>query len=375
MLAGSAYLTLRHRREQQMRMRAPGKSLPQPQPAIRPVEKTIVAAGVGECQHSPGDGPTVAGAGATQLASGRSAPQVDTVELTDQHIALHLREAVDLSEPWTKGSDQRTWSTQYTHALARGGMEQQPAPYPLLVTLGSGDNGHIWLLNLEGLGVIEVVGDRTYGDDLLRYVGAELAVNPWSRDVTVACVGVATEVGPMNVERIRTFDSAEAVANEMRLEAEATIARASAVGASTSSARAAQPADEAWPAQVLLLDGELADDPSMADLLDLTSAHPERSATVVLVSPPAPRSSARPPCGSRRRPWTTDHSASRPRSHQRRTDTGRGWGLRAALGQADDVVDSTGPESLPTEEDDQLRPRRQVTMMVSSAKRQRRRGP
>ena len=108
---------------------------------------------------------------------------------------------------------------------------EQPAPYPLLVTIGTGDDGHIWLLNLEGLGVIDVVGDRTYGDDLLRYVGAELAVNPWSRDVMVACVGAATEVAPMNAERIRTFDSAEAAAAEMRTEAEATIARAREVGA------------------------------------------------------------------------------------------------------------------------------------------------
>jgi hypothetical protein len=349
-LAGSAYLTLRRRREQQMRMRAPGNTVPQPEPAIRPVEKTIIAVGSVSADAVRAMDQRLRELASTHLASGRPMPQVETVELTDQRIVLHLREAADLSEPWTKGSDRRTWSTRHTDVCA-GDRVEQPAPYPLLVTLGTGADGHIWLLNLEGLGVIDVVGDRTYGDDLLRYVAAELAVNPWSRDVAVACVGVATEVAPMNVERIRTFESAAAAAAEMRPEAESTIARASEVGASTLAARAAQLADEAWPAQVLLLDGELADDPGMAVLLDLTSAHPERSATVVLVSADGTESAP-------------DHHVVRVDAHGGLTFAQLGLDLISAgltpdeaegcallLGQAD-TVDSTVPESPPMEDDE-----------------------
>jgi hypothetical protein len=351
-LAGSAYLTLRRRRDQQMRMRAPGSTVPQPEPAIRPVEKTIIAVGAVSADAVRAMDQRLRELASTHIASGRPIPRVETVELTDQRIVLHLSEVADLSEPWTKGSDQRTWSTRHTDACA-GGTVEQPAPYPLLVTLGTGDDGHIWLLNLEGLGVIDVAGDRTYGDDLLRYVGAELAVNPWSRDVTIACVGVATEVAPMNVERIRTFDSPEAAAKDVRPEAEATVGRASAVGVSTVAARAAQLADEAWPAQVLLLDGELADDPSMADLLDLTSANPERSATVVLLVADSAVAAR-------------DHHVVRVDAHGRLTIPHLGLdlisvgltpdeaeGCALLLGQADTVVDSTVPEFLPTKEVDE----------------------
>lgn len=350
-LAGSAYLTLRRRREQQLRMRTPGSSVPRPEPAIRPVEKTIIAAGSVSAHAVREMDQCFRELAMTQLALGRPMPQVETVELTDHDIVLHLTEPADLSEPWTSRTDRRTWRARYAGAQASDDIEQ-PAPYPLLVTIGTGDDGHIWLLNLEGLGVIEIAGDRTYRDDLLRYVCAELAVNPWSGDVMVACIGTDTEVAPMNTERIRTFGSAEAAAAEMLIEAEATIARAREVSATTLTARAAQLADEAWPAQVLLLDGALADASGIANLLDLVSAQPQRSATVVLIA-----------AGSIA---ATNHHEIRVDDHGRLTvphleldlvsvgltpDEAEGCAL--LLSQADTVVESKAPEPLPGEGNDQ----------------------
>lgn len=350
-LAGSAYLTLRRRREQQMRTRTAGSSVPRPEPAIRPVERTIIAAGSVSADAVRAMDQRLRELATTQLTSGLPMPQVNTVELTDHDIVLHLGEPGDLSEPWTSRTDRRTWRTQHAGVQASNDI-QQPAPYPLLVTIGTGDDGHIWLLNLEGLGVIDVAGDRTYGDDLLRYVCAELAVNPWSGDVMVACIGTATEVAPMNTERIRTFDSAEAAAAEMLTEAEATIARAREVSATTLTARAAQLADEAWPAQVLLLDGAHADASGMADLLDVVAAQPARSATVVLIA-----------AGSIA---ATDHHEVHLDDHARLTvphlevdlisvgltpDEAEGCAL--LLSQADTVQDSRAPQSQPGEEDEQ----------------------
>ncbi len=350
-LAGSAYLTLRRRREQQMRTRTAGSSVPRPEPAIRPVEKTIIAAGSVSADAVRAMDHLLRELATTQLASGRPMPQVDSVELNDHDIVLHLPEPADLSEPWTSRTDHRTWRARYAGAQPSDDAEQ-PAPYPLLVTIGTGDDGHIWLLNLEGLGVIDVAGDRTYGDDLLRYIGAELAVNPWSHDVTVACIGAATEVVTMNTERIRTFDSAEAAAAELLTEAEATIARAREVSATTLNARAAQLAHEAWPAQVLLLDGTLADASGLMDLLDLVAAQPARSATVVLIA-----------AGSIA---ATDHHEIHVDDHGRLTvphleldlvsvgltpDEAEGCAL--LLSHADTVVESMVPESRPGEEDEQ----------------------
>lgn len=349
-LAGSAYLTLRRRREQQMRTRTPGSSVPRPEPAIRPVEKTIIAAGSVSADAVRAMDQLLRELATTQLASGRPMPQVNTVELTDHEIVLHLTEPADLSEPWTSQTDGRIWRAHYASTQASDDVEQ-PAPYPLLVTIGTGDDGHIWLLNLEGLGVIDVAGDRTYGDDLLRYVCAELAVNPWSRDVRIACIGAATEVVPMNTERIRTFESAEAAAAEMLIEAEATIARAHEVSALTLTARAAQLADEAWPAQVLLLDSALADASGMADLLDLVAAQPARSATVVLMAagsiPAADHHEIHLDDHGR---LTVPHLALDLVSVGLTPDEAEGCAL--LLSHADAVAESTAPESLAGGEDD-----------------------
>lgn len=343
-LAGSAYLTLRARREQQMRLRTPGSSVPRPEPALRPVEKTIIAAGSVSADTVRAMDQRLRELAATQLESGRPIPKIETVELTDRYIVLHLNEPADLNEPWTPRTDRRTWRAPHAGACASDDAGQ-PAPYPLLVTIGTGDDGQIWLLNLEGLGVVNVLGDRTYGDDLLRYVAAELAINPWSRDVTVACVGVATEVAPMNTERIRTFDSAESAAAEIRTEAQSTIARSNEVGASTLTARTAQLADEAWPAQVLLLDGKAADAPGMTDLLDMASAQPERSATVVLAAAGSTATNHHEICVDDHGRLTMPHLDLDLVSVGLTPDEAQGCAL--LLSQADAVVESTGPELLP----------------------------
>ena len=87
----------------------------------------------------------------------------------------------------------------------------QPAPYPLLVSISAGDDGSLWLLNLEDLHVA-ITGDSDYSDDLARYFAAEIALNPWSSGVRLNLVGVGEEVAPMNPTRLRV-SGAETIAD------------------------------------------------------------------------------------------------------------------------------------------------------------------
>ena len=92
-----------------------------------------------------------------RLAAARPPPSsrchaLAAVELGTQTITLHLSEPDDLPEPWQASDDRLRWTRQMrTSTWTRSGptVADQPAPYPLLVTIGSTDTGNAWLLNCE----------------------------------------------------------------------------------------------------------------------------------------------------------------------------------------------------------------------------------
>ena len=116
-------------------------------------------------------------------------PRVIAVQVSNSTIRLYLREPSELPEPW-QNTNERCWTVPLNIDLEQVGphVVDQAAPYALLVTIGSNDDGYVWLLNLEELAVVNITGDPTYRTDFARYVAAELACNPWSDAVTVDCV-------------------------------------------------------------------------------------------------------------------------------------------------------------------------------------------
>lgn len=64
-----------------------------------------------------------------------------------------------------------------------------PAPLPMLVTVGTRGSSAL-LLDVERLGVLTLTGDAWRADDLLRYLGAELAGSPWSDDLEILVAGL-----------------------------------------------------------------------------------------------------------------------------------------------------------------------------------------
>ena len=176
------WLALRQRRRAQYRNRRPGRTISVPAPVLIPVEQTVTAIG-------DGSAPTVELLDAVlrRLAAARAAdqqpmPRLAAVELGPQTITLHLSEPDDLAEPWQASDDRLRWTVTSDVDLDQVGPEvaDQPAPYPLLVTIGSTDTGNPWLLNCENARVVSIIGDPTYSQDLARYLAAELACNPWS---------------------------------------------------------------------------------------------------------------------------------------------------------------------------------------------------
>ena len=95
----------------------------------------------------------------------------------------------------------------------------------LLVTCGTSEDGRLCLLNLEQLATIGITGDQSFGLDFMRYAAAELALNPWSRDVKISCVGVAGEVSTMNPARFTPAGDVDTVSRMIENAASRSDAR------------------------------------------------------------------------------------------------------------------------------------------------------
>jgi LysM repeat protein len=254
-LSASLLLLLRTRRRSQVRNRRPGRTIAVPGPQLTPVEKTITAVGDFSAPKINVVDAALRRLAASQTAVQQPIPRAIAVQLSSSTIRLYLSEPSDLPEPWQNTSE-RCWTVPLNIDLDQLGphVVDQPAPYPLLVTIGSDDDGHVWLLNLEELAVVNITGDSTYRTDFARYLAAELACNPWSDAVTVDCVGVAGEVAALNPDRIRTHTAGTNPAAELLADAVATLGRADEVEADIATARAQQAGDDSWPARLLLID-------------------------------------------------------------------------------------------------------------------------
>jgi LysM repeat protein len=282
-LAASLLLLLRTRRRSQFRNRRPGRTIAVPGPQLTPVEKTINAVGDLSAPKINIVDAALRQLAASQTAGQQPMPRAIAVQLSSSTIRLYLSEPSDLPEPWQKTTE-RCWTVPLNIDLdqLRPHVVDQPAPYPLLVTIGSDDDGQVWLLNLEELAVVNITGDSTYRIDFARYLAAELACNAWSDAVRVDCVGVAGEVAALSPDRIRTHQVGKDPAAEFLADVNATIERGDEVEPDIATARAQQAGADSWPARLLLID--LTDPPSgpLDQLIRLVPQHHGRTGAVVV---------------------------------------------------------------------------------------------
>lgn len=283
LLSGGMLLVLAARRRGQFRHRRPGRTITAPEPQLAPVEMTVQTVGrdaaftledldevlrrlAGMCAHE-----------------GTAVPVLTAVQLTDKHVRLHLAEPAALAAPWTGTEDQLHWTldAQTPREEVGPAAPGDRAPYPLLATVGSDDQGARWLLNLEDVQT-SINGAEEYVLDLARYLAAEIAVNPWAAGTRLDCIGVAGEVAAMNPARVRaaTTDAvAETVAAMVgvidRLEE----------GTDTPTARARQTGEDTWPARMVMITAEAAaTSEHYEQLTTLLGQHEGRTATGVVVT-------------------------------------------------------------------------------------------
>lgn len=287
MLAGAMLLALRGRRKAQFRARRPGRTIAAREPLLAPVEKTLTAVGGPASVDVQVMDEALRRLAVATAASTAAMPELAAVELAHRALTLHLSTPFTLEPPWVGSADQLHWTLPAGADLRDIGplTPDQPAPYPLLVTIGAGDDGSVWLLNIEDLD-LSITGDAMFGRDFARYLAAEIACNPWSHGVRVDLVGVAHEVAAMNTDRIHVHAAGEAdPAAEVLADAITMIDRSAEADADIATARARQDGADAWPARVLLIDAAAQHPvpPALQQLLETVYRHAGQTGTSVVV--------------------------------------------------------------------------------------------
>ncbi len=260
-LAAGIWIAVERRRRRQHRTRRPGRVIGiSAERATTEVERTVRAVGSVTVATVGWMDEVLHRTAAAHTAAGLAVPRLAAVGLGGD-LVVRWVDPADPVGPWT-GTPQE-WHLDPKVPLEQVGphLPDQPAPYPALVTTGTGPDGTIWLINLEDQ-VTVLIGDPDAGRDLARYWAAEIACNAWSGQVHLDCVGLATEVAAMNPDRVHahpTLPSAHAVdpgdpLTQVLAEAVATVHRSRQVRQDVVTARITGAGDDAWPSRIVLLE-------------------------------------------------------------------------------------------------------------------------
>lgn len=259
-LTGSLLLLLRRRRREQFRARRPGRTIAVPPPDLIPLEKDLPRTGTRYDRLVDAIDQSLRALAAHSASAGTPMPALAAVEATAHAITVHLSEPAMLPAPW---HDQDTtamrWQLTLTDLDAREPLydDTQPAPYPLLLTIGHGPDDTVWLLNSEEFGAFTITGPPTRVLDLARHIAADIATAPWTGMAHAHCFGIGAEAATMDPRRLAYHHQTHTATPEIaRLLTDTIDSLDRATDEhipDTATARATQTGDDIWPARLLLL--------------------------------------------------------------------------------------------------------------------------
>lgn len=287
LLAGALLRVLRQRRASQHRFRRPGRVIATPRPALIPVEKTLLAVGPGAVPTLETLDRALRCLSQAQVASDRPVPRVVTITLSNRGIVLHLVEAADLVAPWHGDDTRLQWHCDLADAsAAHVPAPDQATPYPQLVSLGTDDQQACWLLNAEEFGILSLTGDPTYAHDFARYLVADMAVNPWCRDVHVKCINIAEELVELEPSRVQHHTDPARLADIIKAAEQADAWLTELDLPNINAARSIDAGDELWESTIVVTDASA--HPATTALAGVIAEHPGRTTTtIVFVGPHA----------------------------------------------------------------------------------------
>ena len=280
-----------HRRRRQHRR--PGRAVaPTPISAV-PTERAVLTASTEDIHWL--DEVLRGLAHALAQDPGGRLPDLLAAGLTTGGAELVLAQPVpDAPGAWTVHDGGSRWrlardaDTGYDHRL----RAVHATPYPALTGVGTSVDGTTWLLDLEHLGALTLVGDARRCLDLARYMAVELSQNPWPELVNLTVAGLGGDLDVLARDRVRVADDPDRVAKalaEARHRLADNTAALHEAGLDVLSGRLLNVSGDLWfPEIVLAADDALPE----GEAADLRAAAADRArcgvAVVLAAAGPAP---------------------------------------------------------------------------------------
>ncbi|MET9427847.1 LysM peptidoglycan-binding domain-containing protein [Streptomyces sp. NPDC003036] len=287
-LAAALVGTLATRRILQQRRRRPGRRIPMPQGRAAATEQGLRAA-----QHPTGFellSTALRSLALNLAAADRELPVLEAVVLHEAKVDLHLAEDTAPMKPFTQAAGRKDlWvcSASSPDLADEEQLKNADAPYPALVSIGWDAAGHLVLVDLEHVGILNLAGDDTYARQVLQAIAVELASTPLPGHLEVTTLAdTAPGLDAAAPERVaRIDDLADAAADLVSHTADQRRALA-AVGAGTlCAARLMDDAAGAWTPHILLAT-TLPDGAARTALFDALTAEPRAAGAVITSGAP-----------------------------------------------------------------------------------------
>lgn len=146
--------------------------------------------------------------------AGSPVPHLGAAVLGEEDLTLLFTQPAVAEVPagWDASEDDRAWMLPRNTYL-EDELDEQPAPFPALVSIGQSTSGHTWYLDLETLGMCGIAGKPDQVEGLTRFWVSELAVNEWAKGCEVLLAEpFGGEMIGLNPERVRQVDREAALA-------------------------------------------------------------------------------------------------------------------------------------------------------------------
>ncbi|MFI6689030.1 hypothetical protein [Streptomyces sp. NPDC050485] len=281
-----ATVTLR-RRVQQRRLR-PGRRIPMPQGRAADTEYSLRV-----YQHPTGfdllDG-ALRTLALNLAAAGRALPVIEAVVLHEARVELHLAQDTVPMKPFTAAAGrQDLWTCSASHASLADDepRAQTQAPYPALVSLGWDTQGHLVLVDLEHIGVLQLTGDPALSRHVLQAIAVELANTPLPGHLELSLLGnTAPGLEDAVPERAARTAELAAAADELALHTQDQ--RGALVALGTDSLREARLREDgggSWTPHIVLAD-QPTPGADIDHLLELLAGEPRTAAAVITTLAP-----------------------------------------------------------------------------------------